>query len=235
LRPISVVWDYYATGDRSNARIYMANHTSEARKQLTVSVAFYNLDGSRKFYQQVKDLSIAANTSAVAMTTKRVPGLDPVYLVRCQLRDAMEALLAENVYWQSAEDDDLGDPKNDEQFKTNLVKWAGMSALNSMPATQLKASSNFTVTNGDAAAKITLTNDSSHIAFFLRAEITKGMDGEEILPITYNDNYITVFPHETRTIDGHFHLPSQATWSPALRLEGYSVVKKVLAMQKIDD
>jgi exo-1,4-beta-D-glucosaminidase len=110
-----------------------------------------------------------------------------------------------------------------------------MSALNVMPAAQLKTRSNFTVTNGDIAAKITLTNDSSRIAFFLRAEITKGMDGEEILPITYDDNYITVFPHETRTIDGHFHLPAQATWSPALRLEGYNVGKKVLAMQKAAD
>jgi len=235
LRSISVVWDYYATGDRSAAKIYVANRTSEARKQLTVSVAFYNLDGSRKFYQQVKDFSIPANTSAVAMTIKRVPGLDPTYLVRCQLRDAMEALLAENVYWQSAADDDLGDPKNDEQFKTNLVKWAGMSALNVMPAAELKTSSNFTVSNGDVAAKITLTNDSSHIAFFLRAEITKAMDGEEILPITYDDNYITVFPHESRIIVGHFHLPAQATWSPALRLEGYNFGKRVLAMQKTED
>ncbi len=235
LRSISVVWDYYATGDRSAAKIYVANRTSEARKQLTVSVAFYNLDGSRKFYQQVKDFSIPANTSAVAMTIKRVPGLDPTYLVRCQLRDAMEALLAENVYWQSAADDDLGDPKNDEQFKTNLVKWAGMSALNVMPAAELKTSSNFTVSNGDVAAKITLTNDSSHIAFFLRAEITKAMDGEEILPITYDYNYITVFPHESRIIVGHFHLPAQATWSPALRLEGYNFGKRVLAMQKTED
>ena len=44
-----------------------------------------------------------------------------------------------------------------------------MSSLNGMPTIQLNASSNFTVTNGYAAAKITLTNDSSHIAFFLRA------------------------------------------------------------------
>ena len=230
LRPVSLVWDYYATGDRSNAKIFVVNHTPEARKQLTVSVAFYNLDGSRNFYRQMKDLSIAANTSAIAMTIQRVDGLNPVYLVRCQLRDAGGGLLAENVYWQSEDNDELGDPKNDEQFRTNLVKWAGMSALNVMPAAQLKASSNFTVTNGDAAARITLTNDSSHIAFFLRAEITKGPDGQEILPITYDDNYITVFPHETRTINGYFHLPAQATWFPALRLEGYNVGKRVLAL-----
>jgi exo-1,4-beta-D-glucosaminidase len=136
------------------------------------------------------------------------------------------------VYWQSADDDDLGDPKNDEQFKTNLVKWAGMSALNVMPAPQVRASSAFTVTNGDVTAKVALTNDSNHIAFFMRAEITKGMDGEEILPITYDDNYVTVFPHETRTIDGHFHLTAQPTWSPALRLEGFNVGRKVLPMQQ---
>jgi exo-1,4-beta-D-glucosaminidase len=235
LRPISVVWDYYATGDRSNANIYVANHTSEVRNQLTVSVAFYNLDGSRKFDRQVKDFSIAANTSAVAMTIKRVTGLDPVYLVRCQLRDATNALLAENVYWQSADDDDLGDPKNDEQFRTHLAKWAAMSALNSMPPAALKVTGNFKVTNREAVAKITLTNDTSHIAFFLREEITRGLDGEEILPIIYDDNYVTVFPHESRAIDGHFDLPADAKWTPALRLEGYNVGKKVLAMHKSAD
>jgi exo-1,4-beta-D-glucosaminidase len=45
------------------------------------------------------------------MTVRRVSGLDPAYLVRCELRNATGALLAENVYWQSAADDDLGEPK----------------------------------------------------------------------------------------------------------------------------
>ena len=48
------------------------------------------------------------------------------------------ALLAENVYWQSAADDDLGERKNDEQFKTNLAKWADVSDLNTMPGTKVK-------------------------------------------------------------------------------------------------
>jgi exo-1,4-beta-D-glucosaminidase len=115
------------------------------------------------------------------------------------------ALLAENVYWQSAADDDLGEPKNDEQFKTNLAKWADVSDLNTMPGTKVKVSGNFVVANGHGVAKIRLTNDSNRVAFLLRAEITKGMDGEEVLPITYDDNYITIFPHEMRTIEGLPH------------------------------
>ncbi len=232
LRPINVVWDYYASGDRSIAKVYAANRTGEDRDALKVSVAFYNLDGARKFYQEVKDLSIEANSSIEAMTVRRVSGLDPTYLVRCELRNASGALIADNVYWQSAGDDDLGEPKNDEQFKTNLAKWADMSDLNTMPGTKVKVSGNFVVANGYGVAKIRLTNDSNRVAFFLRAEITKGMDGEEILPITYDDNYVTIFPHEMRTIEGRFRFSGQGTWSPGLRLEGYNVSKSVLPLEK---
>jgi len=107
-----------------------------------------------------------------------------------------------------------------------------MSVLNTMLGTKVKITGNFVVANGDGVAKIRLANDSNRVAFFLRAEITKGMDGEEILPITYDDNYITIFPHEMRTIEGHFHFPDQVTWSPALRLEGYNVGKSVLPLDK---
>jgi len=72
----------------------VANHTGEALKTLKVSVAFYNLDGARKFYQERKDLSINANSSIEAMTVKRDSGLDPAYLVRCELRNASGELLA---------------------------------------------------------------------------------------------------------------------------------------------
>lgn len=69
------------------------------------------------------------------------------------------------------------------------------------------------------------------MAFFVRAEVTQGADGEEILPITYDDNYITIFPHETRTIEAIFNLPGSGVGSPALRVEGYNVAKKVVALR----
>ena len=49
-----------------------------------------------------------------------------------------------------------------------------------------------------------MANPGGHVAFFVRAEVTQGADGVEILPITYDDNYITIFPHETRTIKASF-------------------------------
>ncbi len=117
---------------------------------------------------------------------------------------ATREVLAENVYWESTTDDDLGNAKNDEQFKTDLAKWADMSALNTMPRSDLDVSAQVSDSNGEKQVIITLTNPCNRVAFFVRAEVTQGADGNEILPITYDDNYITVFPHEIRTIVARF-------------------------------
>ena len=73
------------------------------------------------------------------------------------------------------------------------------------------------------AASVTLKNDSSHVAFFVRAEVTAG--GEEIVPISYDDNYITLFPHETRKVTAKFRRGEHSSGPLSLRVEGYNVSK----------
>ena len=110
------------------------------------------------------------------------------------------------------------------------MKWADLTALNTMPSTPVVAKVTASGA-GERTAKITLTNNSRHIAFFIRAEVTKGMDGEEILPITYDDNDITLFPHESRTIEAHFTAAELGGTEPALRIHGYNVPKKLVAIR----
>jgi exo-1,4-beta-D-glucosaminidase len=144
------------------------------------------------------------------------------------MNSADGAVLADNTYWESTTDDDLGSPKNDDQFTTKLVKWADLSALDTMPRSEVTATSKFSESNGEGTSRITLTNHSNHIAFFVRAEITKGADGEEVLPITYEDNYITLYPHEARTLVATFATLALDGRPPALRVEGYNVTKNVV-------
>jgi exo-1,4-beta-D-glucosaminidase len=231
LRPVNVVWDYYATGDRTKARLYVVNQTSEAHDNLKVAVEFFNLEGTQQYYTQISGFSIAANTSREAMMVPRVPNLAPTHLVRAVLMTATDKVLAESVYWESTTDDDLGDAKNDEQFKTNLSRWADLSALNTMPRSDLDVSAQVSDSKGEKQMIITMANPANRVAFFVRAEVTQGADGNEILPITYDDNYITVFPHETRTIVARFNNASVERSAPALRVEGYNVAKKIVALR----
>jgi exo-1,4-beta-D-glucosaminidase len=64
-----------------------------------------------------------------------------------------------------------------------------------------------------------LHNPSGNIAFFERATISTERDGNEILPIEYDDNYITVFPGETAEIHGIVRKGANARW---VKLEGYN-------------
>jgi exo-1,4-beta-D-glucosaminidase len=221
------VWDYYASGDRTKAKLYVVNQTAEARSSLKVAVEFFSLDGTRKYFTEISGFAIGPNASREAMTVPRIPNLDSTYLVRAVLMDEADKVLGENVYWESTTDDDLGEANNDEQFKTSLAKWADMSALNTMPRADLDVSTQGTGSTGEQKLAITLANPTGHVAFFVRAEVTRGTDGEEILPITYDDNYITVFPHETRTITATFGESVAAGRTLALRVEGYNVTKKV--------
>jgi exo-1,4-beta-D-glucosaminidase len=66
---------------------------------------------------------------------------------------------------------------------------------------------------------IRLHNPSTHIAFFERATISSTKEGNEILPIEYSDNYVTVFPGETVEIQGIIMNGAEARW---VRLEGYN-------------
>src|SRR5215471_13145960 len=107
LQPMSVVWDYYATGDRSSAHVFAVNQQVEALKDVNITVRFYNLEGTQKHVAQKKNLTVPPSSSLDALTVERISGLSPVYFVRCQMTDAAGTLLAENVYWQSTEPDDL--------------------------------------------------------------------------------------------------------------------------------
>src|SRR5260370_8193858 len=129
MRPVSVVWDYYATADRSTAHVYAVNQTAEPLRHVNVSLAFYNLDGTRKYANETKDIEVAPYSSLAAMSMARVPDLSPTYFVRCRMSAADSSVLADNTYWQSRTDNHLGSPKNDYQFTISMTSWSDLTPL----------------------------------------------------------------------------------------------------------
>ena len=75
---------------------------------------------------------------------------------------------------------------------------------------------------------IRLHNTSGHIAVFERATISAKRDGDEILPIQYDDNYITVFPGETAEIHGTIWKGGRPRW---VKLEGYNTPATVVRIK----
>jgi len=229
LRPLSVVFDSYATGDHKQAKVTVVNQTPNQQQGLRVRVRVYDLQGKVLEDRGAAKIRVASGGAVQAMTLPRFPNTSAVFFVRCQLFDASGKALAENIYWQSQKDDDLGDRKNDGAFALQQESWADMTALNSMPQAPLELSAKQTSAGGAHRVTIRLHNAGDHVAFFERAEITSDRDGDEILPIEYDDNYVTVFPGETAEIQG---VIPQAGQTPGwIRLEGYNTPRLAVAIK----
>ncbi|HEY5742878.1 MAG TPA: glycoside hydrolase family 2 protein [Terrimicrobiaceae bacterium] len=51
--------------------------------------------------------------------------------------------------------------------------------------------------DGECKAEIALMNSSDVMAFFVRLRVLKSVSGERVLPVFYDDNYVTILPGET--------------------------------------
>ena len=58
--------------------------------------------------------------------------------------------------------------------------------------------------------------------------ITAAKDGDELLPIEYDNNYVTVFPGETVEIRGVLPQSAKAAW---VRLDGYDTPQTAVAIK----
>jgi exo-1,4-beta-D-glucosaminidase len=223
LKPVSIVYDYYATGDRSVAKIHLVNETLAPVSDVTAFVSFITLDSAVMFTAAKEHLNVNPISSSNAMDVPRVKGLTPVFFVRCQLKSDDGRLLADNVYWQSTTVCDLGPPENDDGFKLSQQSWADLTSLNRMPATDVEMRGSAQQTEGWITATVMLTNRSKTPAFFMRAEVIGEPDGDEILPVLWDENYVTLFAGESKVLQAQYKVTDAPAAPPFLRLQGHNV------------
>lgn len=227
LRPLSVVFDSYATGNHDQANITVANQTPRAQTGLTVRVRTYDLQGRVRDDRSAGNINVTPGGAVQAMTLPRVARDSSVYFVRAQLLDWTSKVISENVYWQSQRLDDVGDPRNDAAFELNQSSWADMTALNTMTQVPLDVTASKSPNPSDNRVTIRLRNPSPQVAFFERAELTATPEGDEILPVEYSDNYVTVFPGETVELHGQPWTGVTANW---VRVTGYNTAPQLVAI-----
>jgi exo-1,4-beta-D-glucosaminidase len=228
LRPLSVVFDSYATGDNRQAKIIVFNQTPDDVYGLRVRVRIYDLDGKVRDDLSVKDISVSFNNTNQVMLLPKYPESSPVFFVRCQLFDKSGKIIVDNTYWKSQKDDDVGPLKNDYFTSLQQERWAEMTALNTMPVANVEIMAQQIKVGGKSNVTIRLHNVTANIAFFERITISAEKDGNEILPIQYDDNYVTIFPGETTEIHATLWKGVEPRW---VKLEGYNTAAVSMSIE----
>ena len=156
--------------------IEIVNHSAGNQTAITATAIVFDLNGKR-ICQQKKLISSPEDTTiAWQKLSKWMPKApSDMYYLRLTLTDK-KGVVSENTYIMGKAEGCPASPKAEVEQ-------------------QIVISS-----DGDTfTARVALKNKSKVPAPFLRLNL-KGEDGEQILPVIYSDNYVTLMPGEQKTI-----------------------------------
>ena len=197
------------------------NLTGASQRGLSVESRVYASAGTLLDRQRTSHpLTLESQQVANGVLTPRVPAATTppapakTYFVELILRQGGK-VVDRNVYWQSTQPDviDWNATEGNPQANNGapLSQYADLTALQSLPSEPVQVAASTTAgTGGSDVTSVTITNPASNpaVAFFVRADVRRGTVGgtalpgdNQVLPITWSDNDITLWPGESADAD----------------------------------
>jgi exo-1,4-beta-D-glucosaminidase len=188
---------------------------------LKLTAKVFNLDMSEKFSRQAS-LDAAADSTNRILTLPAIDGLSPTYFLVLRLHDSSGKLVGSNFYWLSTKPE-TSDWNKSNWYTTPTASYADYTALAQLPKVKLKVADHTERKGEEATTRVTLENPSQSLAFFVRLKVDKGKGGDEILPVLWQDNYISLLPGEKREITATYRAQELGAAQPAVEVSGWNV------------
>jgi len=217
-RAMEALHPVYGYDDHS---VWVVSSQYEDLKGLKLTTKIYNLDMSEKFSHE-DSLDAAADSTAKVFTVPEVQDLSPVYFVALRLADSSGKLVGSNFYWLSTKPENLDWAKSN-WWMTPTESYADYTALSQLPKVKLRATSRTERRGEESITHVTLENPSKSLAFFVRLKLDKGAKGEEILPVVWEDNYISLLPGEKREDTATYRSSELGVAKPVIEVSGWNV------------
>src|SRR5450631_2379972 len=194
-------------------------------KGLKLTARVFNLDGTQKFAKDTA-LDAPSDSNAKVFELPQIDGLSPAYFLDLRITDGSGTLVGSNFYWLSTKPETLDWTKSN-WYTTPTASYADYTSLAQLPKVKLHVSSRSERTgnskNEDEMNRVTVENPSKTLAFFVRMKLDKGKGGEEILPVVWQDNYISLLPGEKREITATYRASSLGAAQPAIEVSGWNL------------
>jgi hypothetical protein len=197
-RPVHILWDCDA------GQVKIANDTPAPIKGLTASLWVYDLTGHLLRHEERTDLAAAATSVMVALALPpRTAGAGTAF-VKLRLQQGAR-LLDDNFYWSNE---------------------PGVSCrdLETLPAVTLVVDARQAIDGAKTSIIVTLGNPTTSVALMVRLKVSRRTSGARVLPVFYEDNYVSLLPGEQRSVSLSFATIGLAGEAPRLAMEGWNIV-----------
>ena len=176
-------------------------------KGLTASVKIYDFNMNLVSSDSV-NADVASDGIEKVFTIDAPKDITKVYFLKLQLRDGSGKQLSSNFYWLCADGDEKAD----------------FTDLNNLPKTDVEVSVSPLQKDGNnCSLTVTMENKSNILAFAVNPKILKLSTRQPVLPVAWEDNYISILPLEKRVIRVEFDLKNLEGDTPLLKVDGWNV------------
>ena len=188
---------------------------------LKLTTKLYNLDMTEKFTQE-NPVDAAADSTAKIFTLPDVSGLSNTYFLVLRLEDSTGKQVGSNFYWLSTKPEVIDWAKST-WWMTPTASYADFTAISQLPKVKLKMTDRTERKGEESITHVTIENPSKSLAFFVRLKVDKGAKGVEILPVVWEDNYISLLPGEKREITASYRASELGASKPMVEVSGWNV------------
>src|SRR5262249_2494027 len=132
------------------------------------------------------------------LTIPQISVQNAPYFVRLDLTDAAGKAVSTNFYWLPATLEELDWEKSN--WYVTPAKYAEMTALATLPLTNIEGNSQIERRNDEQIVRVRVRNAGKTIAFLVHPELKREPGSDDIAPVLWDDNYISLLPGESRTL-----------------------------------
>jgi exo-1,4-beta-D-glucosaminidase len=195
----------------------VVNSTLKEAKGLKATARVLDL-ASKELFAKTAPVDVGEDASVKVFAVPEPAGVGSTYFLALTLEDAGGRTVSRNLYWLSAKPDVLAWDKS-EWYVTPVSQHADFTGLQQLPPAEVKA----TARSAPGKASVTLQNPSKALAFFVHLAVRKGPGGEEVLPVLWEDNYVTLLPGETRELTATYAPKDLGGATPVVTIDGWNI------------
>ena len=219
--PVHLQFSY---DDRS---VVLVNSRPQAVSNLQVSAELYSFELQSRFSK--KSAANAGPDSIQRLFTIPEGPDTGVSFVRLELRDAGGRLLSSNFYWLPAKYSTF-DWASTTFVYTPSPAYEDLTQLASLPEVKVQAAA--TVMHGpQPQVQVRLRNSGRKLAFQVCVRAFNKKDGHDILPVLWDDNYVTLMPGESRTLTATYAADQLKNVQPEIEVSGWNVASTTLNLE----
>jgi exo-1,4-beta-D-glucosaminidase len=226
--PVHIMYSY----DDHSIAVVNSTYKRLTGLKSSIRVLDFNL---KELFSQEKAIDV--DCDSVQKKVLQIPelpsdGKPTVYFIQLNLKDATGILLSSNFYWLSTKKPEFDWGKNGEKRSTPVTSYEDMTRLMKLPRINLKVTAHLRPAKDGESVQVRLENTSTELAFQVRLSIEEGKRGEEILPVLWKDNYVSLLPREERTVEAHFPGKRSIGSEATLKISGWNIISQTLVIGK---